>query len=67
MHAVSTDQSAFQRPCIYMQMEPSTSDFAGDEKDDDDLENEETPEVRLVPADASACASEQPSVMVPMV
>ncbi|CAL8464249.1 g3784 [Coccomyxa elongata] len=54
MHAISTDQSAFQRPCIYMQMEPSTSGFAGDEADTDDLENEETPEVRLVPSDASA-------------
>lgn len=50
-----------------MQMEPSTSEFAGDEADNDDVENEETPEVRLVPSDASACASKQPSVMAPMV
>ncbi len=64
MHAVSTDQSAFQRPCIYMQMEPGTSESAADESDDDDLENEETPEVRLVPSDASACAYKQPSVTV---
>lgn len=53
MHAISTDQSAFQRPCIYMQMEPSSSDVPAD-GDDDDLENEVTPEVRLVPTDASA-------------
>lgn len=56
MHAISSDQSAFQRPCIYMQMEPSTppvDDDADDDGQDDDL----TPEVRLVPSDAAACAS----------
>lgn len=64
MHAISTDQSAFQRPCIYMQMEPSTSEFDEEAGGDDDLDGEETPEVRLVPSDASACASKQPFILL---
>ena len=62
MHAISTDQSAFQRPCIYMQMEPSTSEFDEDAVADDDVDDEQTPEVRLVPSDASICASNQPFI-----
>ncbi|EIE24935.1 hypothetical protein COCSUDRAFT_62344 [Coccomyxa subellipsoidea C-169] len=54
MHAISTDQSAFQRPCIYMQMEPSTSEFDEDAVADDDVDDEETPEVRLVLCDCAA-------------
>lgn len=56
MHAISSDQSAFQRPCIYMQMEPGTSP-GDDDADDDGQDDDATPEVRLVPSDASACAS----------
>jgi hypothetical protein len=56
MHAISNDQSAFQRPCIYMQLEPSTSPFEDDEEEDGQ-EDEITPEIRLVPSDASICAS----------
>jgi len=61
MHAISSDQSAFQRPCIYMQLEPSTPQ-PDDETDTDGLDDDEMPEVRLVPTDASACASKTPSV-----
>ncbi|CAL5227014.1 g9905 [Coccomyxa viridis] len=53
MHAISNDQSAARKPCIYMQLEPSTSAFAdtaeGEADDDEDI----TPEVRLVPEDSS--------------
>lgn len=57
MHAISSDQSAARKPCIYMQLEPSTSAFAdtaeGEADDDEDI----TPEVRLVPEDSSKCES----------
>ena len=56
MHAISSDQSAARKPCIYMQLEPSSSasaDTAEGEADDEDV----TPEVRLVPEDPSKCES----------
>lgn len=51
MHAI---YSTAQRPCIYMQMEPSTSAFEEDEPEEVDDE-EKTPEIMLVPSDASTC------------
>jgi hypothetical protein len=53
MHAI---YSSAQRPCIYMQMEPSTSPFTDEEPEDAEDDEEKTPEVMLVPADASTCA-----------
>lgn len=44
-----------------MQLEPSTPQ-SDDETEMDGLDDDETPEVRLVPTDASACASKIPSV-----
>lgn len=53
MHAVSSDAEAFQRPCIYMQI-----DLDGPAPGGDDDEEDLAPELRLVPADAAA--REQP-------
>lgn len=53
MHAI---YSSAQRPCIYMQMEPSTSPFTDEEPEGAEDDEEKTPEVMLVPADASTCA-----------
>ena len=53
MHAI---YSTAQRPCIYMQMEPSTPDLEEDEPEEAD-DDEKTPEIMLVPSDASTCES----------
>ncbi|KAK9824000.1 hypothetical protein WJX72_006891 [[Myrmecia] bisecta] len=50
MHALSQDPEAFDRPCIYAQLEASTSG----EYDENDEEEEVSPELRLVPADSAA-------------
>jgi len=50
MHAVSSDAESFQRPCIYMQIDLDGPCTEGDGSDDEDM----APELRLVPADASA-------------
>ncbi len=56
MHAISQDPEAFSRPCIYAQVEPSTSG----EYDDNEDEVDESPELRLVPAASSACKCPAP-------
>ena len=56
MHAVASDQSAARKPCIYMQLEPSTSAFADTADAEAEEEGDATPEVRLVPEDSSTCA-----------
>ena len=53
MHAI---YSTAQRPCIYMQLEPSTCAFEEDEPEEADDE-EKTPEIMLVPANPSTCES----------
>lgn len=50
MHAVSSDAEAFQRPCIYMQIDLDGPAPEGDDDDEEAL----APEMRLVPADAAA-------------
>ena len=55
MHAISSDQSAARKPCIYMQLEPSASAFADTAEGEADDDEDVTPEVRLVPEDASKC------------
>lgn len=56
MHAIASDQSAARKPCIYMQLEPSTSAFADTTDAEAEEEGDATPEVRLVPEDSSTCA-----------
>lgn len=56
MHAIASDQSAARTPCIYMQLEPSTSAFADTADAEAEEEGDATPEVRLVPEDSSTCA-----------
>ena len=56
MHAISSDQSASRKPCIYMQLEPSTSAFADTTQGEPDDDRDATPEARLVPEDSSNCA-----------
>ena len=56
MHAIASDQSAARKPCIYMQLEPSTSAFADTADAEVEEEGDATPEVRLVPEDSSTCA-----------
>ncbi|CAK0786113.1 hypothetical protein CVIRNUC_009326 [Coccomyxa viridis] len=53
MHAIASDQSAARKPCIYMQLEPSTSAFADTTDAEAEEEGDATPEVRLVPEDSS--------------
>ena len=58
MHAISSADESFPRPCIYMQLEPSADGFghegAAAAEDDDDEDGATTFEMRLVPADAEA-------------
>ena len=55
MHAISSDQSEARKPCIYMQLEPSSSAFADTTEGEADDDRDATPEVRLVPEDSSKC------------
>lgn len=50
MHAVSRDTEAFNKACVYLQLDEG-SEVMGDDYDDEQEEQELTGELRLVPAD----------------
>lgn len=50
MHAVSRDASTCDKPCVYIQLDEG-SDMMEEEEGGDDEAEEQTAELRLVPAD----------------
>lgn len=71
MHAISTDPAAFAKPCLYLQIDEGEAGAAvggaDDEGDEDDVAEQATAEVRLVPADPAQGRAGGPRWRVPRI